>query len=333
MAKLRCVLVGLGNQGKEHLKAAIDHPDVDIVIAIDSCKEACLSVKEQMDHLEVLTSLDELEDKVDCFDAFILALPHHIYGDILDKVVGFCKPILKEKPLGRTYLEAKKFMEYTTKKGIGLQTAIQRRNHGTYRRLLDYLNKKSPTIDEIYARLHLGKELKVHTSTKEQKNQNWRGDRARSGGGALLDAGYHMFDLVHYLVGDFEVISATTWHDKKADDGAFVDDRSWVLARTADTWIMLDIWVGGEIENKKPKKSEYIELKTDQGVIFADRERLRINGKECFLGDKDWNEAMREQLQVFASNAKKGVWCDDGIWDQLSVMRQIEKAYWLSCSY
>lgn len=332
MTKLRCALVGIGHQGREHLEAAMGHPDVDIVIAVDRSEVARLSVEEQASHIEVLTSLDELEDKADCFDAFILALPHHVYEDTLDKVIKFCKPILKEKPLGRDYLEAKRFMSEANKKGIGLQTAIQRRTHSTYRALLDYLKQTTPVIDEVYARLHLGKEFRVQTPAKAQVS-NWRGDKVRSGGGALLDAGYHMFDLVYYLVGDFEVVSATTWQDTKADDGTLIDDRGWVLARTTDTWIMLDIWVGGEMVKGKPQKSEYVELKTNQGLIFADRESMRIDGKECYKGDSNWSEAMKKQLTTFANNVKRGDWSDNGIWDQLPIIRQIEKAYWLSRSY
>lgn len=332
--KIRCALLGLGNQGCEHLAAATDHPNVEIIAAVDSQFMRHHDIHKQFPHLNLafFSNFDDLVHSDLKIDALILALPHHAYAPMWQNILDWKKPMLKEKPLGRNYQEAKMFMATAKAAQSGLRTAIQRRNHASYRFLFDYLKQHCLTVTELHAHLHLGK-AKKNISTVPN-TETWRDNRNLAGGGALLDAGYHLIDLIQFLIGDFDVISSTMWHGLKADNGLDIEDRCWLTGRSPSTWIMLDTWVQGEADGRGGfVKSEHILLKTSQGVLRANREGVWCNETQLFATDKDWSNAMRKQLTDFARNIDFIEWHDDIIIDQLPAMRKIEEAYRLSSSY
>jgi len=331
--KIQCAILGLGNQAFEHLQASIDHPDIVIVAGIDKKESSWDKVKETFPSLalEYFTELDDLKDSGLIIDAFVLALPHHVYEGIWPGLMLWGKPLLKEKPLGRDYQEAKGFVQQSRTAGCGLKTAIQRRQHPSYKFLINYLKQHKLTPTEVHAHLHLGKGQEKPT---ERFDLGWRGDRSQSGGGALLDAGYHLIDLVQFLIGDFDVISATMWDGDKADNGQDIEDRSWLTGCSSETWLMIDTWVKGESNNKGGYlKSEKVVLKTSQGILSANREGVWLEEQKLFSSDRGWQYAMRQQLADFAFCITTNNWQNDMILDQLPAMRKIEEAYRLSSRY
>lgn len=331
--KIQCAILGLGNQAFEHLQASIDHPDIAIVAGIDRDKSRWQKAQQAFSSLdlECFSDLDGLQASELSIDAFILALPHHVYEGLWPSLMQWGKPMLKEKPLGRDYQEAKSFMLQSRTANCGLQTAIQRRQHPSYKFLADYLKQHKLTPTEVHAHLHLGK---GQENPSADFDLGWRGDRSQSGGGALLDAGYHLIDLIQFLIGDFDVISATMWHGGEADNGKDIEDRSWLTGCSSETWLMIDTWVKGESNNKGGfLKSEKVSLKTSQGVLSASREGVWLGGKKLFSSDREWQHAMQQQLTDFASSIITKNWQNDVIWDQLPAMRKIEEAYRLSSRY
>ncbi len=331
--KIQCAVLGLGNQAFEHLQASIDHPDIAIVAGIDRDAGRWVKAQHAFPSLELqcFAELDDLRGSGLVIDAFILALPHHVYEGIWPSLMQWGLPLLKEKPLGRDYQEAKDFMLQSRAAGCGLQTAIQRRQHPSYAFLARYLKQHKLTASEVHAHLHLGK---GQENPSAEFDLGWRGDRRQAGGGALLDAGYHLIDLVQFLIGDFDVVSATMWHGTTADNGQDIEDRSWLTGCSSDTWLMIDTWVKGESNHKGGYvKSEKVSLKTSQGVLSANREGVWLNEQQLFSTDREWQHAMRQQLADFACSISANNWQNDVIWDQLPAMRKIEEAYRLSSRY
>lgn len=335
--KINCVLLGLGNQACEHLEASRGHDEVAIIAGVDLDEDRRNFVQTKYTDLSLQTfkDLSALQNCGIQFDAFILALPHHAYQDIWQSIVNFRKPLLKEKPLGRDYHEAHDFMQQAKNNQCGLMTAIQRRSHPSYQYLAQYILEHKLTVDEIHAHLHLGKG-KVDDCHSEklqdvQDNPNWRDSRSKAGGGALLDAGYHMIDLLIFLIGDFDIISATMWNGQKVDNGRDIEDRSWILARSAQTWIDVDIWVKGHEDGKGGyQKSEGWLLRCGEQLIKANRHGVWLNDKQLYQTNRDWKTAMQQQLNDFAMRIKTKDWDDDVIWEQLPIQRKIDYAYSIS---
>lgn len=164
--------------------------------------------------------------------------------------------MLKEKPLGRDIKEAQHFVNTAREQGCPIQTAIQRRQHPSYIFVKDQL--KNQTITELRAHLHLGFAIELDSPN------TWRSDRKTSGGGALLDSGYHLIDLIHYLIGQFELINACLWDGDKLiqAESDSVESEAILLGRQASTWVKIESKVSGEpcpdsktgYKNQKPLK-------------------------------------------------------------------------------
>ena len=329
--KIKCAILGLGNQAFEHLYASVEHPDIEIIAGVDQQKASHSKAQQQFPSLHCFESLTDLQNSDLDIDALILALPHHAYEHIWADLMEWGKPLLKEKPLGRDYQEAKSFMQQAQQAQCGLQTAIQRRQHPSYKFLAEYLQQHQIAATEVHAHLHLGK---GREDQYQQVDLGWRGKRLEAGGGALLDTGYHLIDLVQFLIGDFDVISSTMWNGTQADNGVDIEDRCWLTGRSCQTWIMIDTWVKGKSNGQGGYlKSEEILLQTAQGIFTANREGVWLNDQTLFSSEKEWLFAMRQQLHSFAQNVRLDYWYDDVILDQLPAMHKIEEAYRLSSRY
>lgn len=329
-APLRLALIGLGNQGQEHLSAAQHCPQVRFVVGIDPSARARADVATRYPEagMTLLADLHALDPAQ--IDACVLALPHHCYGDIWDTLVAMRRPILKEKPLGRSYDEAIDLLSRARAAGAPVQTAIQRRHHPSYQWLKQALLARNAQIHELHAHLHLG------FASTTGGDESWRADRQAAGGGALLDAGYHLVDLIHYLSGPFDLVSCSLWCGQRLAAAHDIDDRAWLTGRSERTWIMLDSWRSGHPDPQhsgKLLKSETVLLHTSDGRWQANREGVWREG-ECLQSmARDWQRAMVEQLETFAHNIHQGQWHDATIWDQLPAMRVIDEAYRMAARY
>ena len=325
--KLRLALIGLGKQGLEHLDAADLCEQAVIVAGVDPDVATRQRVGALGYEVELCASLSQLPAQQ--LDGLVLALPHHCYGDLWDELIGLGLPLLKEKPLGRSFDEALSFIERARHAGCPVQTAIQRRHHPSYRQLKALIKAAELSVREVHAHMHLGF---ADTTGGET---SWRSQRQTAGGGALLDAGYHLVDLLHYLSGSFDLVSASLWQQGLPVGEQEIDDRAWLIGRSEQGWIMLDSWRAGEVDphTGKPRKSERVILQTNKGVFEANREGVWHEGQQLVSSQRDWRQAMAEQLDDFAGHIRNGQWHDELIWDQLPAMRVIDEAYRLAARY
>lgn len=327
-ARLRLALVGLGPQGMEHLRASERALSVDIVAGVD-INPACRKAAElSFPHLagRVLESPEELREL--SLEGLVLALPHHTYGQVWSRLLDLRLPMLKEKPLGRTQDEARDFMNSARLSSVPLQTAIQRRHHPSYAELKRLIDARQEQICEVHAHLHLG----FAPDLSGASDKTWRDDVGLSGGGTLLDSGYHMVDLLHFVVGPFELVASTLLHGRHLAKVDQPEDRVWLNGRTARAWVSLDSWLHGEPDTSIPgghRKSEGLLVRTDRHLYRADRSGLWIDDDpEPFLRTStDWERAMASQLDEFGQRIKRNHWDQPDLWDQLPAMQVIDEAY------
>lgn len=332
VSPVNLAVIGLGAQAREHLAASRDMPGIRIVAGVDASPEAASAAKTLCPGLRIFSSIRELLAGHEALglQGLVLALPHHAYAPEWANILLFGLPLLKEKPLGRNYEEAQRFVAQSVEAGCPLQTAIQRRHHPSYGFLRDRLAESASRIDEVHGHLHLGKPPRSPAQA-----DGWRNDREQSGGGALLDAGYHLVDLVQFLTGPFDVVSSSLFASDRPDDGRMIEDRAWLTGRSERAWIMLDIWVQGEpTQEGGLRKSEAVRISSSSGEWLANREGVWLDGERLFTADNRWSLAMRDQLNLFARRIRgQAPWRDDTYWDQLPAVRVIEEAYRLSSRY
>ncbi|MBL1266010.1 Gfo/Idh/MocA family protein [Methylomicrobium sp. RS1] len=321
--RIRLALIGLGNQGQEHLKAVNLCSEVELVAGVDLDKRKLEEISSRYSELNFA-----LHDEIGALqqyqlDGLILALPHHCYLDSWDAILSLGLPLLKEKPLGRSLEEARALLDKARTFGYPLQTAIQRRHHPSYQALKKLIFEQQATVSEIHAHLHLGFNPQV-------ENMSWRSQQSMAGGGVLLDSGYHLVDLVHYLVGPFDLVAASLWRNGHALNAQEIEDEAYLMGRSEQTWVMIESLLAGKpdgVSSSGFKKSEGVSLLTNKGLFFADRQGLYRDGVLIESHVKEWNIAMAIQLDNFARNIRFGQWSSLSIWDQLPAMQLIEHAY------
>lgn len=320
VTRVRLGLVGIGNQGEEYLRAQQYCELAEIVTGFDvSVRER---IRSEYGAIELVGCLEELRSQN--LDGLILALPHDCYSELWSDLLAFRCPMLKEKPLGRNIKEAWHFVNTARENGCAIQTAIQRRQHPSYVCLAEAL--KGQAILEVRAHLHLGFAVGADSS------YSWRSDRTKAGGGALLDSGYHLVDLVHYLIGQFELINACLWDGDSLiqAESEQVESEAILLGRQGSIWVKVESNVSGEKDvNSKTgfKKSEGVEVLTREHFYSANREGVFRDGVCIFECQKDWEKAIATQMDEFSKHIQRNSWNNRLIWEQLPAMQVIEKAY------
>ncbi|MDD5272715.1 MAG: Gfo/Idh/MocA family oxidoreductase [Methylovulum sp.] len=322
--KIRLGLIGLGNQGQEYLRAMDCCRHTEIVAGYDLSQAALDKTRREYPDLILAQCLGQL--KALHLDGLVAALPHHCYEGIWAELLDFNCPILKEKPLGRTIREAQQFISAAKQQGCPIQTAIQRRQHPSYICLAERL--KGQSIRELSVHMHLG--FNPDTGASD----SWRSQRPTAGGGALLDSGYHLVDLVHFLMGQFELVNACLWDGEKLiqAESDTVETEAVLLGRQGSAWVRIESKLSGEkcADSKTGyKKSEAADVLTTENRYFANREGVWENGELILACERGWEKAIAKQLDDFADNITDKRWNSRIIWEQLPAMQMIDRAYGL----
>lgn len=148
-----------------------------------------------------------LSDLVNDPDVHVIdcVLPNDAHKEVVMAALRAGKSVYCEKPLALTGSEARELAAVAAQSSgtLGMTfnyrfvPAIQKA-----RRLIE-----SGAVGEIY-RFHAEY---LHTGYQDPTRPlSWRMRMASSGGGAIMDLGSHVIDLVRFLVGEFDEVSATT---------------------------------------------------------------------------------------------------------------------------
>lgn len=144
--------------------------------------------------------------KVDGMD---ICLPHGLHHKVAIDCMESGVHVLCEKPLGVTIRASQKMAEAADRTGCVLSTAVP------FRRLLGqrtarWVLNESGIIGKPLVFFHQG----VRARRPSQAGQSvppamvWRRDRLMSGGGPVMDSGFHYCDSIRYLLGDVDKVHA-----------------------------------------------------------------------------------------------------------------------------
>ena len=333
----RLAICGLG-QGMHHIEACLENDSIRIVALVDKCEKAqtrgwTTIGSKYPDILQ--TSYKSVRDLAAdkrikrSLDGVILALPHHVYIEEWSYIMSLGVPILKEKPLGRDLFEANQFLNDAQNRGIALITAVQRRYHPAYRAL-----RKSISEQQMVRSMRIIYCLGLN---KPPDPEEWRQDLQKSGGAMLLDAGYHMMDLVQFLVGTGHLVSATlTKHvnGREIPCGRRDLEENCYLTVGKDSML---ISIECHLFGKKTERVlvDVVDVEDKIDVIELDRGvpkfTLKIPSCEAQTFNGDWKPALERQLKEFVEHIRKGSLDVQRVaYSQLPVQRIIHDAYALA---
>ncbi len=289
---LPVAVIGVGGIGRQTLQAlkeiklvkVVGVADRDPSIAEQAGKEA--SVAAFTDNRSLLA---EARPK-----AVYAAIPPASCPELISACAQRGIHVWTELPLARDLAEGLMLVQRMEKAGLKLGVGTQRRFAGGYRKAWEIRRQLGPVF---LARAHYlfnwGPDL------------GWRGDKASSGGGALMDLGYHAVDLLVWFLGLPEEVYGfiAGGHRPKAPDETAplpvydTDDTAAAIVRYRDGAMASIVTT-----RSSGPVSEELSLHGQEGSLTA-------NSETCLLRDPDGNvletsESESPPVTVFSRQAR-----------------------------
>ena len=218
MKRLRIGIAGVGGQGKKHLLNCLRLKNVKVVAVADRSKRLLseISPKEVKGYLDYHDMITKEKP-----DAVVIALPNYLHEDCCIISADTGCDIFVEKPLAMNTDEGKRVAECVRKNGVRLMV-------GMSHRFIKGCQKLKEEIDtETIGRIDFASTL-FFTGPffAGRRVPTWMFDPDKIGG-ALLDSGCHMIDLLLWYFGD---VNSVVGHTESQFNLGY-DDYAEVLMR------------------------------------------------------------------------------------------------------
>ena len=201
-------VVGLGHMGQLHMLNALRMEDVEVVAAADK-SEKCRNYAKKY-HIKTYDDYTRLIDTED-LDAVIISLPNFLKKEGVFYAAENGVDVFLDKPFSRSFVEAKEMVRKVEKENVRMMVGVNYRYFPCVQSLKNKVDR-----GEIGDPLIVTSELILNGPLSHgvvpSPVPEWWLDRELSGGGALLDLGYHLIDLMCWLLGDFDVSYSSLGH-------------------------------------------------------------------------------------------------------------------------
>ena len=226
-APVRIGIIGGGSIAGEHLLGYLGRPDAAVVTAIaDIDPEHARAMAERAGGARVFLDYREML-AASVVDAVDICLPHHLHADAIVAAAGAGVHILCEKPLCLTVEEAGEVRRAVAAAGITLMSSHNQLFMppvAAARKLLQ---------EGILGPVYEARTTDCFFNDFDPANMGWRAHRATSGGGELIDTGYHPTYLLLHLI-DSEPAEVTAMLSKHRLTFMEGEDSAHVVVRFAD---------------------------------------------------------------------------------------------------
>ena len=262
-------IIGAGNIAGHHIPGylqAAEHAQVTAIADVEV--ERAHKHAERLGGVEIFQDYREMIASPD-IDAVDICLPHHLHKDAIVAGAAAGKHILCEKPLCLTLEEAEVVTAAVATAGVTLMCAHNQLFLPTV-----------ATAREMVGRGELGKVFAARTTDVFALDVNadtlgWRAVRATSGGGELIDTGYHPNYLLLHLVDSVPVRVAAmlSRHRLSFMEG---EDTAHVLVEFADGTIG-SIVTGWAYE--PPGSTERFSVTGENGSLWSNGRQLLFKAR------------------------------------------------------
>jgi len=203
MKKMGVGIIGCGLISDFHCQSvrAIDFTELIAVADVQLESARHMGEKYGVDYYEDYTDVLKRND----VDIVNICTPSGMRGKIAADAARHGKHVLSEKPLEVTKERIDAMTEVCRENGVLLGGMFQNRYRVEIRKVQDYIKAG-----------HLGRmiigsmQLKWYRDPSYYLNgwNRWRGSRAYDGGGALMNQGIHLVDMLQWFMGPVECVSA-----------------------------------------------------------------------------------------------------------------------------
>ncbi len=191
MSKIRMGFIGSGQAAQDvYLPLLSQMPQVEPLVLCDSHEAALYGAGGKFGIRETTTRYEDVL-KMQEVDAVLIAVPNYLHARLAVEALRAGKHVLCEKPIGITVRDALAVRAAAEETGLVYMMALPHRFDGDCRLLKRWLQAG-----------HLGHVFHVRAGMVRRQNPfvGWFTDRERSGGGALMQLGSHLLDLILWFL-------------------------------------------------------------------------------------------------------------------------------------
>ena len=311
---LQIAVIGLGNQGQEHVQA-LEQTTLPVRLAAVVDPRGWPEGSTPRPALPLYASVEALPKAI---HAVIVAIPPVFYRQVVPTLLEAGKHVLLEKPVGISLAEALELATLAQRCRCALIPTRQRRFHPAYK-LTPEWKEKTGTFIEADIRLAI-----------RHEGEGWRSSRETAGGGALFDLGFHAIDLAQQMFGDLKLRSACFFDREDFPEHSGMDFKADLLLET-ETFLPVRV----RVERGAPEKQERVRFRGSLGTVKTSRQSLSFTDNAGHrvetVFNPDWTVAMQSQMAEWLDHidlceaGSRAAW--DPLWTGVSTMKLMEEAY------
>lgn len=221
--KLRLAIVGLGNMGSAHMMNILTGkvPNVELVAVCDSTPDRLGLASEKAPRIPRFDDFDQLIASGLC-EAVLIATPHYFHPPMAIKAFEAGLHVLTEKPAGVRVSDVRRMNDAADRSQRIFGIMFNQRTGELFQKAREMVRNGT-----------LGKPQRLtwiitnwYRTDAYYQSGDWRGSYAGEGGGVLLNQAPHNLDLLQWIFGMPDALTAVCtagkYHDVEVEDEAIL---------------------------------------------------------------------------------------------------------------
>lgn len=321
MKKIGLGIIGLGYVGNIHLRNSLKLTNARLVAVSDLSKKV-LSEARKAGVEKTFSNYEQLL-KEPYVDAVVIALPTHLHLECTEEAAEAKKHILVEKPIARNVGEAREIISACRRNSVKLMIGYHLRFNEGFRRLKKQVESGLLGDVESAHAVFISSGPFFHRAEAHAPKPvpEWWFNKELTGGGALIDVGSHMINLLRWYFGEIKDIKCHLGHRFNLD----LEDQALCLASfESGTVAIVNVgWFSQEYQ----LKVELFGTNKHAQAQHLPRNRLLTAAQTLITGSSEFYRPHFAELEYFTSCISKGLDPSPSGIDGLRDLEAISSAY------
>jgi UDP-N-acetylglucosamine 3-dehydrogenase len=208
LKKFRLGIIGLGYIGKIHMQHGLKLANANVEAVADLSKRALKNARDAGVNKAFSNYEQLLKDPE--IDAVIIALPTHLHLQCVRRAAEERKHIFLEKPIARNIQEAREIILAAQRNSVKLMIGYPGRFDPVFRNLKEKITSRTLGDVEIAYATNVSSGPFFHRMQDYAPTPvpEWWFNKELTGGGALVDLGSHMINLLRWYFGEIKDIKS-----------------------------------------------------------------------------------------------------------------------------
>ena len=290
--KVRIGVIGIGNMGSEHCRNLLSGacPELELTAVADlRASRREWAAQKLPGGIRIYDSGSRLIREADC-DAVLIAAPHYQHEPLAVEAMEHGKHVLCEKPIAVSASRARHMLEVSRQTGKTLALMFNQRTNCVYRAIRQLLDSGE------YGALKRMNWIVTdwYRTQKYYDSGSWRATWAGEGGGVLLNQCPHQLDLLIWLCGMPETVTARCqegkWHRIEVED----DVTAFLTFPGGGTGVF--VTSTGDLPG-----TNRLEIDLERGKIVCEDGQVRCRRLPeservlCFASENPWEKPQTEE--------------------------------------